>query len=69
MVSYSAYFDHIHVFLSYFVNIGYYLIFSPSATDITHYPAGTCRRIDVNVTSLYRIDVDTTLLCCSVSAG
>ena len=34
--------------------------FSPSATDITHYPAGTCRHIDVNMTSLHRIDVNTT---------
>ena len=57
-----------HVLL-YFVTIGYYLTVSPSATDITHYPAGTCRRIDVNMMSLHPIDVDTTFLCCSVSAG
>ena len=55
--------------LLYFVNIGYYLTVSSIATDITHYPVGTCSRINVNVTSLHHIDVDTTLLCCSVSAG
>ena len=48
MVSYSAYFDHIHVFYYILLILGI-----TGATDITHYPAGTCRRVDVNVTSLH----------------
>ena len=69
MVSFSAYIDHIHVFYYISLILGITKQFSQRATYIAHYPAGICRRIDVSVTSLHRIDGDTTLLCCFVSAG